>query len=103
MDDSETNIGALSQDLARLRRRAVRQKRDIQSSPAAWQRWSSTMDEVARLTKQLVAATALDVASLAEKFRAILWLIEINESLLDQSDLARLRRFSRELSLSARK
>lgn len=103
MGDSENHIPALSQDLARLRRRAARQKRDIQSSPAAWQRWSTTMEEIAGLTQQLVASPAADTANLADKFRAILWLIEVNESVLDRAELARLRRFGRELDLLARK
>jgi hypothetical protein len=93
----DNEIGALSQDLARLRRRAARQKREIQSSPAAWQRWSTTMDEIADLTQRLVASPALNTASLAAQFRAILWLIEVNESLLDTGDLRRLRRFGRGL------
>jgi hypothetical protein len=100
MRDSE--VGVLTPDLSRLRRRAVQQKRKIETSPAAWQSWSATMDEIAALTKSLVAAPAPDLTSLAAKFRAILWLIEVNESLLDHGDLARLRRFGRELSLLAR-
>lgn len=102
MGDSENHIPALSQDLARLRRRAARQKREIQTSPAAWQRWSTTMDEIAGLTQQLVASPAPTTASLAVKFRSILRLIEVNESLLDTGDLRRLRRFRRELDLLAR-
>ncbi|MBL8600031.1 MAG: hypothetical protein JNL14_20025 [Devosia sp.] len=100
--DSETRIEELSRELSRLRRRAARQRRNIQSSPAAWQRWSATMDEIVSLTQQLVASPAPDTASLAYKFRAILWLIEVNESLLETSDLRRLRRFGRELDLLAR-
>jgi hypothetical protein len=34
---------------------------------------------------------------LATKFGAILWVIEINESLLDRSDLLRLKAFGRQL------
>ena len=102
MRDSQTSISALSRNLARLRRRAARQKLDIQSSPAAWQRWSTTMDEIAGLTRRLVASPAPDTASLVAKFRAIMWLIEVNESLLDSGDLRRLRRFGRELSLLVR-
>ena len=98
----EAEIGAISQDLSRLRRRAARRKRDIEASPAAWQRWSATMDEISVLTQRLVASPAPDAASLAAKFRAILWLIEVNESLLDTGDLRRLQRFGRELSLLAR-
>jgi hypothetical protein len=102
MGDSENHIRALGRDLSRLRRRAAREKRDTQSGTAAWQRWSTTMDEITGLTQRLVASPAPDGASLADKFRAILWLIEINDSLLDQADLARLRRFGRELNLLAR-
>lgn len=102
MRDSGTKIATLSQDLARLRRRAARQKRDIETSPAAWQRWSTTMDEIADLTQRLVAYPASDLQNLAAKFRTILWLIEVNESVLDSGDLRRLRRFGRELDLLAR-
>lgn len=98
-----SEIGALSQDLARLRRRAARQKREIQSSSTGWQRWSTTMDEIAGLTQQLIASPAPDVARLADKFRAILWLIEVNDSLLDTGDLRQLRRFGGELDLLASK
>ena len=102
MGDNRTEIGALRRDLDRLRQRAARQKRAIQSSPAAWQRWSTTMDEIADLTQRLGASPAPDIAILSSKFRAVLWLIEVNESLLDTGDLRRLRRFGRELSLLAR-
>jgi hypothetical protein len=102
MVDSGTKIAALSQDLARLRRRAARQKRSIGMSADAWQRWSTTMEEIGGLTQQLVASPAPDIASLAVKFRSILWLIEANESLLDTGDLRRLRRFGRELYLLTR-
>jgi hypothetical protein len=60
------------------------------------------MDEIGDVTQRLVASPAPGTASLAAKFPAILWLIEINNSLLDTGDLRRLRRFSRELSLLAR-
>jgi hypothetical protein len=99
--DSEMDTGALAQQLARLRRRAARQKRKIAASKEAWQAWSATMDEIAGLTQRLVASPAPDLESLAAKFRAILWLIEINESLLDSADLRRLRRFCRDLSVLA--
>lgn len=56
------------------------------------------MDEIASLTQRLVARPADDLESLAAKFEAILWLIEINGSLLDSSDLRRLRRFGRDLT-----
>ena len=70
--------------------------------------WNPAIAVLAALALGLVLAFGLgtapapDLASLAAKFRAILWLIEVNGSLLDQSDLARLRRFGRELSLLAR-
>ncbi|MBL8599947.1 MAG: hypothetical protein JNL14_19595 [Devosia sp.] len=91
--------GGLTQELARLRRRAARQKRKISSGPDAWHAWSATMDEIAILTQGLVARPANNLESLAAKFKAILWLIEINESLLDSGDLKRLRRFGRDLSV----
>jgi hypothetical protein len=59
------------------------------------------MDEIASLTQRLVASPALDLDGLAVKFSAILWLIEVNESLLDSGDLRRLRRFGRDLSALA--
>jgi hypothetical protein len=97
--NSETDVGALERELSRLRRRAARQKRTIKSSPEAWQRWSATMVEIAGLTQRLVASPAPDLERLAAKFSAILWLIEVNESLLDSGDLRRLRRFGRDLSV----
>ncbi len=99
---SETQIGEMSRDLSRLRRQAARHKRSIEISLDGWQQWSATMDEITSLTQRLVASPAPDLASLATKFRAILWLIEVNESLLDTGDLRRLRRFRRELDLLAR-
>ena len=92
---------ALAQRMARLRRRAARQKRKVGSRPEAWQRWSATMDEIAGLTQRLVTSPAPDFDSLSAKFNAILWLIEVNESLLDSGDLRRLRRFGRDLSALA--
>jgi hypothetical protein len=97
--DSERDTGAIAQELARLQRRAVRQKRSITSGSDAWRKWSVTMDEIARLTQGLVVRPANDLESLAAKFEAILWLIEINQNLLDSQDLRRLRRFGRDLVL----
>lgn len=57
------------------------------------------MDEIAGLTQRLVARPVDDPESLTTKFTAILWLIEVNESLLDAGDLRRLRRFGRDLSI----
>ena len=51
--NSEMDLGALERELSRLRRRAVRQKRTIKTSPEAWQKWSATMDEIAGLTQLL--------------------------------------------------
>ena len=99
--DSEIDTGALVRELARLRRRAARQKRKITSEPDAWQVWSATMEEIASLTVLLVARPADDLENLTAKFKAILWLIEINESLLDSGDLKRLRRFGRDLCVLA--
>ena len=95
--NSEMDLGALERELSRLRRRAVRQKRTIKTSPEAWQKWSATMDEIASLTQRLVASPTPDLEGLAAKFSAILWLIEINNSPLDSGDLRRLRRFGRDL------
>ena len=98
---TQTRMTELDAELSRLRRRAAKQKRAIGTHPDAWQTWSSTMDEIATLIDQMVASPAPDVSSLAAKFDAILWQIEINESLLDQGDLRRLRRFGRDLRLVA--
>jgi hypothetical protein len=103
MRDSEATIGSIGRDLTRLRRRAARRKRNIEESADGWQQWSTTMDEIAALTQRLVASPAADAKDLEAKFRAILWLIEVNESLLDSGDLGRLRRFGRELNLLAGK
>ena len=100
-DNSGTNISEFSDKLARLRRRAARQKRAIAATSEAWQRWSSTMDEIAALTERVVTSPAANVDSLAIKFRAILWQIEINDRLLDGDDLRRLRRFGREVAALA--
>jgi hypothetical protein len=61
------------------------------------------MDEIADLTQRFAACPAPDPANLAAKFRAIMWLIEVNESLLDTGDLRRMRRLGRELDLLASK
>jgi hypothetical protein len=99
--DSEAVTGILVRELARLRRRAVRQKRSIKSKPEAWRDWSATIDEIAAVTQRLVVPRSDDLDDLAAKFDAILWLIEFNESLLDSDDLRRLRRFGRDLSILA--
>lgn len=99
--DSEIDTNALARELARLRRRAARQKHNITSGSDAWQRWSATMDEIATLTQRLLARPADDLGSLSAKFYAILWLMEVNQSLLDRGDLRRLRGFGRDLSILA--
>ena len=70
--DSEIDTGALVRELARLRRRAARQKRNIKSGPEAWREWSATMDEIGIRTQRLVARPPDDLQSLAAKFDAIL-------------------------------
>jgi hypothetical protein len=95
MEASE--IAQLAPDLSRLRRRSARLKLKIRSSPAAWQTWSSTVDEIAGIIETMVAAPAHDVADLALQFRAVLGQIETNDSLMDQGDARRLRRFRRNL------
>ena len=95
--NSGTGISKLGDELARLRRRAARQKRNISRNSDVWQQWSSTMDEITALTERLVASPTSDTDDLAIKFRAILWLIEVNDSLLDHGDLRRLRRLGRDL------
>ena len=99
--DEEIELGALTRDLARQQRRAARQKRSIGSRPDAWRNWSATMDEIVSLTERLIARSGDDLEILTVKFKAILWLIEVNQSLLDSGDLRRLRRFGRALSLLA--
>lgn len=99
--NNETDTGGLVQELARLQRRAARQKRNIKSGPEAWRAWAATMDEIADATKRLVVRPADDLDTLAAKFNAILGLIEANGSLLDSGDLRRLRRFGRDLSVIA--
>ena len=95
--NSETDIGALVDELSRLRRRAARQKRTSKSDSEAWRTWSATMDEIVRTSERVIAHPASDPRSLAAKFSAIVWLIEVNDSLLDRGDLRRLRRFGRTL------
>lgn len=92
-----SEIAQLDADLSHLRRRAARLKRKIGSSSGAWQKWSSTGDEIAGTIESMVAARAHDVADLALQFQAILWQIETNNSLMDQGDARRLRRFRRNL------
>jgi hypothetical protein len=99
----DARIGELGEQLARLQRRATRQKREISRKPDAWQRWSDTMSEIVTLIDHLVTIPASNVGSLEIKFRAILWLIETDESVLDSGDLRRLRRFGRDLSTSHRR
>lgn len=95
--DSKMDISALLDELSRLRRRAAHQRRKINSNAEAWSIWSATMDEIARATDRIISHPASDPESLAARFYAILWLIEVNQSLLDTSDLRRLRRFGRNL------
>lgn len=92
------DAGDLARELARLRRRAARQKLELKLGQGAHRDWSETMDEIADLTQRLVTGPADDLDILAAKFRAILWLIEVNESLLDDSDLRCLRRFGRDVA-----
>jgi hypothetical protein len=97
----QTGITELDAELSRLLRRAARQKRAIATGHDAWQRWSSTMEEIAKHTEKMAASPAPDISSLAAKYDAILWQIEINGSLLDRGDRRRLRRFRRDLKLVA--
>ena len=91
----------LDADLSRLRRRAAPLKSEAATSPAAWRKWSITMEEIAGIIEAMVAAPAPDIADLARQFRAILWQIEINDSLLDHGDARRLKLFRRNLNLLA--
>ena len=51
---------------------------------------------------QITTTPVADVPDLATKFAAILWAIQVNESLVDSSDMYRLRAFRRELHRVAR-
>ena len=97
--DGETGTKALARELARLPRRAARQKRKIESGSDSWQEWSATMEEIVSPIQRLVVRPADHLESLAAKFKAILWLIEVDESLLDNDDLGRLGRFGRDLAV----
>ena len=73
----------------------------VKSLARSGRKWSVAMDEIASLTQQLVGSPVDNLENLVAKFDAILWLIEVNESLLDSGDLRRLRRFARDLSVLA--
>ena len=97
MAAGESEISELDAELSRLRRRAARLKPKIGTGPAAWQKWSDTMDEIASVIEMMVGSPAPHIADLALQFRAILWQIETDQSLLDRGDARRLRRFRRNL------
>jgi hypothetical protein len=101
MRASRSRSSQLDAELSRLRRRAARQKLMQDRSSAAWQDWSGTMNDIADVIDQMVASPARDITSLAAKFDAILWQIDVNDSLLDHGDLRRLKRFGRDLRLVA--
>jgi hypothetical protein len=103
MSKSKLDIREWADELSRLRRRAGRLKRGRGSSPPAWQRWSDEMEQAAHVVEQMARSIAPDISSLAMKFGAILWMIEADESLLDEGDLRRLRRFGRDLERLASK
>ena len=87
----------LDEELSRLRRRAARQKRNIAVNTEAWQVWSNTIDEALRLVALIAAAHASAPRDLSRKFSAILWAIEVKDSLLDNADRRLLRVFDRDL------
>ena len=55
----------LGEEFTRLQRRAARQKRRIGESQLAWQRWSSTMEEVEGLVGRIVALPTSEIDGLA--------------------------------------
>jgi hypothetical protein len=93
----DDRLAELNEELSRLRRRAARQKRNIAVSTDAWQVWSDTIDEALRLVSRMAAAPVSDPVDLSKKFRAILWAIETNDSLVDDADRRLLRAFDRDL------
>lgn len=97
-----TETTGLNVELSRLRRRAARWKPRAGSSTTDWQAWSDTIDEIAGVIEKMVAAPDPDLPDLSLQFRAILWQIEINESLLDRGDARRLKLFRRNLERLAK-
>ncbi|MBN9345475.1 MAG: hypothetical protein J0I48_04605 [Devosia sp.] len=93
----QRSIVELADDFERLRRRAVRQKRRVDESFEAWQRWSLTMDEAMAIVAVIASTPALTLDDLATKFAAILRAIEFNISIVDVEDFRHLRRFGRDL------
>ena len=53
--------------------------------------------EALHLVAKIAAAPVSDLEGFSRKFSAILWAMETNDSLLDTSDLRRLRAFGREI------
>src|SRR5689334_18718050 len=92
------SISELADVFDLLRRRATLQKRSIEDSAEAWQRWSSTIDEAMEIADTLSVSPARSIADLSIKFATLLKVLEFNRSVVDKDDLRSLRRFGRDLA-----
>lgn len=97
--DRNSDLTTLDTGLRRVARRADRQRRGMQQTPEAWQRWSATIDEGDALAARIETAPVDDLAGLAVKFRAVLWRIRTDEGIIMDEVLGRaLQWFGRDVA-----
>ena len=96
--ERDSELLALDAQLRRLRRRADRQRRRIGSSSAAWQAWSTTIDEALGVVGRIARTPAHGLPGLAVKIYATVWfLLDASDAVLDDEGARQLRALSREV------
>ena len=96
--ERNSELLALDAQLRRLRRRADRQRRRIGSSSAAWQAWSTTIDEALAVVDRIARTPAHGLPGLAVKVCATVWfLLDASDAVLDDEGARQLRALGREV------
>ncbi|MDO8358934.1 MAG: hypothetical protein Q7T08_02710 [Devosia sp.] len=94
----DSELLALDAQLRRLRRCADRQRRRIGSSSAAWQAWSTTIDEALAVVGCIARTPARGLPGLAVKVCATVWfLLDTSDAVLDAEGARQLRALGREV------
>ena len=97
--ERDSELLTLDAQLRRLRRRTDRQRRRIGSSgSAAWQAWSTTIDEALAVASRMARTPAHGLPGLAVKICATVWfLLDASDAVLDDEGARQLRALGREV------
>ena len=95
--NDDAALSELGAQLHRVRRRAARLRRKIDSDAGAWQRWSAAIAYALHLVSQISHAPARDVRGVSIKLDAVIWLLVHDGAILDSGAQRRRQALGREV------